>query len=50
MIYLVMNFSSLMETEGRCCAFIVTFFIYSEEMKLNKKLKKIISTNATGKD
>lgn len=46
-----MNFSSLMKTEGRCCAFIVTFFIYSEEMNLNKKFKKVnISTAATIKD
>lgn len=35
-----------MATEGRCCAFIVTFFIYSEEMKLNKR-KKINFINSS---
>lgn len=50
-IYLVMNFSSLMKTEGRCCAFIVTFFIYSEEINLSKRSKKAnIFTTATTED
>lgn len=49
-IYLVTNFSSLMKTEGRCWAFIVTFFIYSEEMNLSKRSKKSKFTTAITKD
>lgn len=35
-----------MAKEGRCCAFIVAFFIYSEEMKLNKKEKNIFTNSS----